>query len=260
MDEIKNYSGRNKWPLAITAIVAMILVTGIVVVSIVRDRIVNVPQNQVTVVGQGKISYQPDIANVTLGVQIDKVAKAEDALNQLNDKSTKIVTAIKALGISDADIQTQNYSLSAQYDYVNNVSSVSGYNANEQLVVKVRDIVNKTDLISKVIAEASKAGANQVNGISFTVSNLEDLKQQARVMAIADAKVKANSMASAAGVGLGDIVGWWENFVQGPGSSGTGSGVADGKGGAGGSGSVLPTVPTGSQEIIMEMNLSYKVK
>lgn len=239
-------------------IIAILALAGVVTVSIIRDRIVNPIQNQVSVVGQGRVSYQPDIANVTLGVQIDKVAKAEDALNQLNDKVNKIVTAVKAVGIAQEDIQTQNYSLSPQYDYVNNVSSLAGYNANQQLIIKVRKINENQDLLSKVIAEATKVGANQVNGIAFDVSNIEDLKQQARVKAINDAKSKAGSLAEASGVGLGKIIGWWENVVQAPGIGNTT--YADGKGGMGAGGGVTPTVPTGTQEVVIEINLNYRVK
>ncbi|MFA6593833.1 MAG: SIMPL domain-containing protein [Candidatus Buchananbacteria bacterium] len=240
-------------------IVLILALSAVAIISIVRDRIVNYPQNSVSVTGQGKVTYQPDIAIITLGVQIDKVAKPDEALNQLNDKITKIVAAIKALGIATEDIVTQSYSLYPQYDYVNNVSSLSGYSANQQITVKARDIKVSPDKTSKVIAEASKAGANQVLGISFDVSNLDDLKQQARVEALGDANNKAIKMASAAEVKLGEITGWWENYLQGPGQSQNYYGGSD-KGGLGGGGSVSATIPTGSYEIVMEMNVNYKLK
>lgn len=250
-------SPKDRWS-KIILIIAMVLIAGVVVVSILRDRIVNQPQWQVSVIGQGKVSYQPDIANVSLGVQIDKVAKADEALNQLNDKVAKIVAAVKSAGIVADDIQTQNYSLYPQYDYVNNSTNLSGYNANQQLSIKVRDINNGQELLSKVIAEATKAGANQVLGISFNVSNLEELKNQARIKAITEARQQAGTLAQATGVRLGRVVGWWENVVQAPGIS---SGVTyDGKGGMGGNVSASPTVPTGSQEIVIEINLNYRVR
>lgn len=245
-------------------IILIAAIAAICIVSIIRDRIVNYPQWTVSVTGQGKIAYQPDVAKVTLGVQIDKVAKADDALNQLNGKIAKVVAAIKAVGIADADITTQNYSIYTQYDYINDInkgstSVVSGYNANEQVVVKVADIVNNKDRLNKVIAEASKAGANQVLGIYFEPSNLEDLKQQARVKAMADAQTKAQTLAGAAGVKLKRVIGWWENTIQAP---GTNMGYYDGKGGMGGGSSIAatPTVPTGNQEIIIEESLNYQIR
>lgn len=239
------------------AVVLILMLGAVAIVSIVRDRIVNYPQNSVSVTGQGKVAYQPDLATVTLGVQIDKAPKADEALNQLNAKIKNIVAAIKAQGIAPEDIVTQNYYLNPQYDYVNGVSSIAGYNANQQISVKIRDIKNNPDKISQVLAEASKAGANQVLGINFDVSNLEDLKQEARLKALADAQSKAGKMAEAVDVRLGEVMGWWENFVQTPYSSG----YADGKGGGGASGGYVPaTVPSGNYELIVEMNLTYKIK
>ena len=249
-------------------IILIAAIAAICIVSIIRDRIVNYPQWTVSVTGQAKIPYSPDIAKVTLGVQIDKTAKAEDALNQLNDKISKVAAALKAVGIADTDITTQNYSLDTQYDYVNSINGaastpvVSGYNADEQVLVKVTDVINNKDRLNKVIAEAGKAGANQVLGITFEPSDLENLKQQARIKAIADAQDKAQSLAAAAGVKLKKVVGWWENILQAPGINGS-TPYYDSKGGTGGGGagaSVSPTIPNGDQEIIIEESVNYQIK
>lgn len=233
----------------------LILVAAIVIVAILRDRIVNPPQWQVSVAGQGKVAYQPDIVNVTLGVQIDKEKTAQQALSQLNQTVKKVVAALKTAGVPETNVQTQNYSLFPQYDYTNGASILSGYNANQQLVVKVEGIKDDMDKVSKVIKAATDAGINQVLNINFDVSNLEELKQQARILAIGDAKNKAGATADAAGVKLGKLIGWWENVVQAPTAGGY---YADGKGGAGGA--VSPTLPNGLQEVIIEISLNYKVK
>jgi hypothetical protein len=119
-----------KSPRFVLTLVGIIFLAGIISVAILRDRIVNQQFRSVSVTGQGRVSYNPDLAVVTLGVQIDKVAKPEEALNQLNTKVNNIIKAVKALGVKDENIQTQNYSLYPQYDYKDNVSNVSGYNAN----------------------------------------------------------------------------------------------------------------------------------
>jgi uncharacterized protein len=250
----------SEWlkPKVILPVLGMLLLTGIITVSILRDRIVNQPQYQVSVTGLGKVSYQPDIANVNLGVQVDKQFSAEIALQQLNDKMNKVVAAIKTLGITEADIETQNYTLYPQYDYKNGVSISAGYSANQQLTVKVRNLNNNKESVSKVVSAATKAGANQVMGITFDVSNLNDLKQEARLKAIADAKSKAGALAQAVGVDLGDIMGWWENVVQAPGVP-YGGYSGDGKGGGAGA-PASPTVPTGTQEVIIELSLNYHIE
>lgn len=236
----------------------MLLLAGVIVVAIIRDRIVNPPQNTVAVTGQGRITYQADIATVTVGVQVDKAATAEQALNDLNTKMTAVTAALGGLSIPSTDIQTQNYNLSPRYDYPNGMTVPSGYTANQQLLVKVRELDKNPQGVSKVVAAVAKAGANQVLGINFDVSNLNDLKQQARVKAIADARNKAGTLADAAGVHLGEVTSWWENVLQVP-NTASGAYYADGKGGVGG-GAVSPSVPNGSQEIVIEVSLNYKVR
>jgi len=246
-------------PKVILALIGMLLLAGIIIVSIIRDRIVNQNQWQVSVVGQGKVKYQPDIAIINLGVQIDRTNSAESALNQLNAKMDAVLKTVKDLGIPAEDIQTQNFTVFSQYDYLDGKTILAGYNANQQVIVKVRNLDQNSDLVSSIIVKSSEAGANQVNGVSFDVANLEDLKNQAKVMAIQDAKNKAGNLASAAGVRLKKVVGWWENIIQAPGVTtyyydGKGAGGAIGSGGSGGS------VPSGLQEIIIEVNLNYQVK
>ncbi len=246
----------SKKPHIAVMIVGLVLITAIVITAILRDRIVNQQFKNVTVTGQGKIAYTPDIAIVTLGVQIDKVAKPEDALNQLNAKVANIIKEVKATGVNPEDIQTQNYSLYPQYDYKDNISSVSGYNANEQLVIKVNGYDKDPNRLSQVIAAASKAGANQVNNLSFDASNMNDLKQQARLAAIADAKAKSSALAATAGVRLGDITGWYENLI-GP----TPYMTADyGKGGMGAGAASAPQIPSGDREVIIEIGVTYNIK
>lgn len=258
MEKEQIYCGHYQTSKVIITIIGMILLAGIIVAAILRDRIVNQSQYQVSVVGQGKVSYQPDVANITIGIQIDRVAKADEALKQLNERMNNIVNALKVAGIKDEDLKTQNYSLLSHYDYIDNVSTLSGYNANEQLVVKVNDIKTNPSLVGKAVEAASKVGANQIIDITYNVSNLEDLKQQARIMAISDAKNKANVLARAAGVSLGNIVGWWENLIQAPGVF---TQYYDStKGGGSGGGAVAPSLPNGNQDIITEISVSYRIK
>jgi uncharacterized protein YggE len=251
----------KKWfqPKYVLAVLAIIAITSVVMVSILRDRIVNQRQNQVSIAGQGKISYQPDMAKITLGMQVDKVATAEAALDQLNGKMNKILAAVEELGIKKENVKTEAYSLFPQYDYKNGVSTVAGYSANQKVEIKVLKIQDNPELVSKVIASAGAAGTNQVDSISFTVSDMNSLKQQARILAIKDAKEKSTKLADAAGIKLGEIEGWYENLIQ--------PIEGQSQGGYGGSDAALsskaspsPEVPSGLQEVIIEINLTYEVK
>ena len=256
----ENQTCCSSWrsPKVIISLIAMLLLAGVIVVSILRERLVNDPQWQISVAGQGKVTYDPDVANVNLEVEISKAAKPEDALNQLNDKMKKVITAIGQTGIAKENIQTQNYTLVPQYDVIDNVSKVTGYNANQSIVVKITDINKNSDKVSQVIAAAGNAGTNKINGVTFEASNLNDLKQEARVKAILDARSKAKNIGGALGVKLGKVVGWWENYI----SPDQNYSYFDGKGGMGGGGGTVSSasIPTGSRELIIEVNVTYKIK
>jgi uncharacterized protein YggE len=242
-------------PYAVILLAAVLVFGAIIVVSILRERIVNEQQWQITVSGQGRIAYQPDIANVNLGVRIDKAAKAEDALTQLNSQMNKIVDAIKKTGVAAEDIQTQNYTLAPHYDSKDNILNLTGYDANQAILVKVRDIKDKSDLVTKVVSAATKAGVNQINSITFENSKLSDLKQAARLKAIADAQAKSGAIAQALGVKLDKVVGWWENIIVPTEAQISYKGDMGGIGGG-----VEPVIPSGSPELIIEVNVNYKIK
>jgi uncharacterized protein len=251
--------GRRKGK-AIILVIGMIVLGAVIVVSILRERIVRDNQYQVTVTGQGKVSYRPDTAEIKIGVQIDKAPTAKDAFNQLNLKMGKIIEAVKAQGIAEDDIKTQNYSLNPQYDYLDGTSKVSGYNANQQLVVKIKNVTNNPDLIENVTSAANVAGANQILGIDFTIDDVNSFKQEARIKAIADAKAKAPAMFQAAGMPVGKIVGWYENILQSPdmqdGQRGWGLGGMEADKAA----VPQPQIPSGTQEVIIEVGVNYEVK
>lgn len=251
----QNTNVQQSWknPAQVLKLAGLLFLFLIVLAAIFRDRFINQPSWQVSAAGRAEIEYMPDTAKVNIGVQIDKVYAADVALERLDEKIKQVMDNILALGIEKKDIQTENYSVYPQYDYIDNRSVLSGYSANQQLVVTVHDLSEDKDLVSKVIKASTEAGVNQINGVNFESSNLEELKQEARVKAIADAKNKAAELAAASGVKLDRIVGWWENFIQSPDVY---YGYYDGKGGAGGG----AAMPSGSYQLVVEMNLNYKIK
>ncbi len=236
----------------------MILLAAVLIVAMVRDRIVNQNQWQIQVTGQGKVAYQPDIAKVTMGVRIDKAATAEEAIKQLNDKMNQVIKLVSETGIKNDNFQTQTYSLSAHYNQVYDEalqttnSQETGYNASQLLTVSVNTTENN-DMVAKVLSAGTKGGVNEIQGITFESSKIEELKHQARLEAIQDARSKSDEMSKTLGVRLGKVVGWWENSIFNPVPM---FGSMDGKGGGGGE----PNVPTGTQEVVIEVNISYLVK
>ena len=156
--------------------------------------------NTITVSASGKISQVPDVARVSLGVsQTKPTVKA--AREAAATRMTNIIAAMKALGVTDADIQTVGLNLYPQY--ANGSSTkIIGYTVGNQIQITVRDI----DKADEVVDTATAKGATEVNGISFDIADPAKATNDARVSAIAAAQVSAAAMASAAHLSLGSVV------------------------------------------------------
>ncbi len=265
MDTLYSTSFEKNLSKPAVVVIGMVLLAGVLTVAIIRDRIVNQPWREVSITGTGKVPYTPDEATVTLGVHVNTAPSAQAALNILSTNMEKIIPAIRELGISEENISTQSYNLYPQYFYPENRPAViSGYTADQQLTVKLTgDAGVSQDLVEKVIGVASAAGANQIMGVSFSVSNVEELRQQALLLAMEDAKSRAQETADAAGVRLKKVVSWWENPISVPGQPipyYDGYGYGGGDMGMGGKGVGMGMIPSGSQEVIIQVNLNYSIK
>ena len=204
--------------------------------------------------------FKRENPNMPLRDAIDKAPTADSALAQLNGKATRIIAALDGLGIKKDDIKTEAYALNPQYDYVEGVSRIAGYGASQKLSIKVSDIINNADKVSQVVSTAGSATANEVMGIEFTVSNMNDLKQQAKILAIGDAKNKSEGLARAAGVKLGKVENWYENILQAPDYRVSNAGFGGAEALSAKAAIAVPQVPAGTQEIIVEVGLTYEVK
>lgn len=264
MNEIDIKEEFNKKKYSFFLILAgLVLITVVAVVSLLRDRIVNPIQNQVTVYGQGKVEYKPDTANVTLGVRVDRAGSADQALEQLNVKIKKINDAVLALGIPADDIKTQNYNLYPNYDYKDGVSKVSGYNASQNIVIKVRKVDENSEGVNSVVATAGDNGTNEIQGVNYYIDDISVLKQKARILALTDARSKASALAKAAGIRrLGKVMSWYEeapmvtdnyDYANSPMALGMG-GSAEAKS------STPPQISSGTQDIVVNMGVNFEVK
>jgi uncharacterized protein YggE len=158
------------------------------------------PPPTISVTGEASISAPPDLAQIEAGVTTD-AKTAREASGANNDAMGKVLLALKGAGISEKDYQTSQLSLQPQYANQNRPGPnvLSGYRATNRVTVKLRDVTK----IASVIDVVTAAGANDIGGINFTVSNASKLLDDARAQAIADARRKAEIYAKAAGVTLG---------------------------------------------------------
>ena len=158
------------------------------------------PRDTVTVIGEGTQHAAPDTAIINLGVNA-KRGSARDALNVASTEIVKLVNAIKAKGVADADIQTTSLSINQNYDCCGNVAS---YSASNQVTVRIHHIANVPVIIS---AAAESVGNDvQLGGITLLLSDNVSQLKGARQAAMSAAADKAKQWAGLSGRHLGKVL------------------------------------------------------
>lgn len=155
------------------------------------------PEHTIAVTGSGKVPVVPDMATIRLGVSLERQT-AKAARKAAADAMTKVVTAIRGLGIADEDIATSSISLGPVYNYSSSGSAprIRGYQFTNIVTVTVRDL----EVIGDVLDDGVLAGATSVDGITFDVADRVAAEAKAREAAVKDAKAKAETLANGVGV------------------------------------------------------------
>jgi uncharacterized protein YggE len=166
----------------------------------------------ISVTGEATVSVPPDLAEVEAGVTSD-AKTAREASETNNATMGKLLQALKAAGIDARDIQTSRLSLQPQ-NAPNRAGSaaITGYRASNRVTVRLRDVSKVAGTIDMLVG----AGANDIGGINFMVSQASKLLDDARSQAVADARRKAEIYAKAAGVTLGAPLSISEEGSPGP--------------------------------------------
>ena len=156
----------------------------------------------VTVTGEATVSVAPDVAVIRIGVA-SQGKTAREASDANARQMTAVLAAIKEAGIAERDVQTSRLSLQPQYDpNKGGTARLLGFQVTNQLTIKIRDVAKMPGILDRTIG----AGANEMSGIEFVVSQQGKLLDQARDDAIVDARRKAEIHARAAGAKLGPVV------------------------------------------------------
>lgn len=214
------------------------------------------PKNTISVSAEGKVKAVPDLATVDLGV-ISNAATAAEAQDQSSKKINAIIDFVKKQDISADDIATSQFNIYPQQDFREGRTVITGYMANQSITIKVRGVDKSTEKLSRVLGGVTAAGANQINGVSLSFDDPDNLRQQAREMAIAKAKEKAQALAQTAGLRLGRVVNVSETTADFPFPVPYAAGL-----GAGGDSarSVAPEIAPGNQDIIANMTVVFEVR
>jgi uncharacterized protein YggE len=182
------------------------LVVAVVVVAAGRPPVLlsapvasSVVESGVITSGDATVSKRPDIAFVSVGVESQQ-SSASAAQSDLATKAGKLIAQAKALGIADKDTNTSGFWVGPYYS--SNGQTITGYRASEQLQLKWHAV----DTVGKALdALVREGGATNVT-VSFGLADPKAAKAEARTLAIGDAHSRAQAMAAAAGVKLGQVV------------------------------------------------------
>ena len=162
-------------------------------------------QSGLWVSGEGVVNITPDVAILTIGVEAQRSTVAQ-ARDEAAAAMEKLFQALKARGVADRDIRTSQFSIYPVYHYEERGQKqvLDGYQVQNQVVAKIRNLNNVGPIIDDAVAAAGDLA--RVQGISFTLDNPAPQRDQARTLAIKAAVAKAKQMATDAEVSLGKVL------------------------------------------------------
>lgn len=200
---------------------AMVILAGIVLLmvsvylsvstynKIKESRYIGRPSAQrdtITIDGVGRVTAVPDIGSITVSL-VSENKDAAKAMDANNKQFNLLIDALKKAGIAKEDLTTSSYSVYPKYEWPDGKQVLTGYEVNQSLTVKIRDLAKS----GNIITIAGQNGANQVSGLTFTIDDPESLRQQAREKALQNALEKAQTLAKQTGTHLGKIVSFSES-------------------------------------------------
>ncbi len=192
----------------------IVAVVALMVAAPLAARAADVPPPTISVAGEATVSVAPDLAEVDGGVTT-QAKTARDASDGTNKAMAAVLAALKGAGIADADIRTSRLSLQPQMAAAragDMPPAIVGYRASNRVSVRVHDITKVASTLDTLLA----AGANDIGGVNFMISNASKWLDEARPKAIADARRKAEIYAKAAGVVIGTPLSISEESAAGP--------------------------------------------
>lgn len=219
--------------------------------------------NSISVSGEGEMVAPPDVAMFSFSISADARSVSE-AQGTVTSKMDAILEGLEAMGVEEKDIKTTDYSIWPKYKYEPLICTPTycppsrqvedGYTVTHGVSIKIR----KTEEAGEALALVGGLGATNLSGISFVVDDPDKILEEARALAIADAKEKAEALSKDLGVRLVRVVSFYDNTGGGVPYYGEAMGmggdmVRDVKAPA-------PTIPMGENKIIVNVTVVYEIR
>jgi uncharacterized protein len=210
----------------------------------------------VTVVGEGSVSIEPDIARANIGVEVVQ-ATVQEAVAEAREIMEAVLAALEEAGVAAEDIQTSGYNIWAERHFgemsrSNNEEQVR-YRVSNNVMVTIRNL----EEVSEVLDAAIDAGANNIHGVNFVLDDPTVVESEARQSAVENALAKAEELAELTGTEVGAVISISEVIGQGGGyfAGNFAAGARDGLGG-GGAGPIAP----GQLRLTMQLQITYELQ
>jgi uncharacterized protein len=155
------------------------------------------PVSSIRVTGDAKVTAKPDRVQIDVGV-VTHAPKSQDAAAQNARLVDTVLAAVRAAAGGSAVLKTIGYSLNPTYQYHPNGGepTITGYAASNTVQITLDELAK----IGSVIDSATRAGANQVQGIQFTLRDQDSVRAQALRQAVLKARTDADVLAAALGL------------------------------------------------------------
>lgn len=155
-------------------------------------------QRSITVAGSGTVAMTPDTARVNVGVEATG-ANLTEVFENANEQMDSVFQAVEEFGIPDDQVEMTQFSIFVERNRESESNEITGYTVRNSAEITVSEIDRLPDLIATTV----DAGANQVGNIRFTIEDRGSLIEDARELAMDDARQRAEHLAELAGVTLG---------------------------------------------------------
>ena len=212
-------------------------------------------ENQlITVSGTGEVYATPDVGLIDISVKTE----GKDVATATNDNSVKmndIIAFVKSSNVEEKDIKTTGFNINPMYSWEDKTGkrTLNGYEITQTINVKIRDLTK----VGSIISGATEKGANDVSSLSFIVDNDEQIKENAKNLAIKDAQAKAKNLEKALGVKMVKIINFSENSYN---PIYTSYDQSYKMLSSAGTGAVAPTIQTGQNKITSTVTITYAIR
>jgi len=210
------------------------------------------PERTLSITGTGTVHVTPDIVSVSLAVQTQDGDVAQ-ALAENNRRAGRLLAAVRNAGVADADMGTTFFAVTPQPQYDPMTGNPTGeiiYIVDNTITVTLRDVSRLGELLQVAV----DAGANNIQGVSFSVDDPSAAEDQAREQAMTDARTRAEMLATAAGATLGAPISISTSVYQPYVVGGYRAEAAMGIGGGG-----VPTT-TGTMDVQVQVSVTYELR